>query len=329
MNSLVESILWETTVWWQRRHCNTAVGVMVVSWGDDVPRHDCLCGNDDAHPPPLLLSLLSSFGPHCLHRHLASLLPCGVIITIVAIVANIAIPFYPCHHCPCLRHCSPCCCCQLGLVVFVAVWHHCCFYRHCSCCCRHCHQPFCPSYHRPCCRCHCPRCHCLHCPCHCRSLVPSWLLCSLSPSSIKEVSVITLVTLALVALAFFCCPCCRCLHCPCHCHLRCLLSATIARPMAARLSSADGGAAAASCPTVEPLLPLVAPYFIMADCYIIALAPAPSSHCCSHCHCCHCIVIVSRTATLMEEFIQKEKRQEKSIFNCGTKGEVQSLDWSF
>ncbi len=67
---------------------------------------------------------------------------------------------------------------------------------------------------------------------------------------------------------FICCPHFRHLHCPRHC------------PWAAHLLSADAGAAAASCLPAEPLLPLVALYFIMADCYVIALAPAPSSHCC-------------------------------------------------
>jgi hypothetical protein len=65
----------------------------------------------------------------------------------------------------------------------------------------------------------------------------------------------------------------------------------------------------------ETLLPLVALYFIMADCYIAASAPMPSSHYCSRHHCCHCIVIVSCPATLTEESVLKKKKAGKVFFS--------------
>jgi hypothetical protein len=95
----------------------------------------------------------------------------------------------------------------------------------------------------------------------------------------------------------------------------CLLSALNARPLAARLSSADAGATAASRPPAEPLLPFVALYFIMADCYVVASAPAPSSHCRSRRHHCHRFVIVTyRPSTLTVESVQKKKKAEKVYF---------------
>jgi hypothetical protein len=95
----------------------------------------------------------------------------------------------------------------------------------------------------------------------------------------------------------------------------CLLSATNACPLAARLSSADAGATAASRPPAEPLLPFVALYFIMADCYVVASTPVPSSHCCSRHHRCHRFVIVTyRPSTLTEESVQKKKKAEKVCF---------------
>jgi hypothetical protein len=84
-------------------------------------------------------------------------------------------------------------------------------------------------------------------------------------------------------------------------------------PSAARLSSADAGATAVSCPPVEPLLPLVALYFIMADCFVIALALALSSHCCSRRHCCHCFVIVTTHPNWQRNPLRGKKRQ-KSLF---------------
>ncbi len=72
----------------------------------------------------------------------------------------------------------------------------------------------------------------------------------------------------------------------------------IPRPLAARLSSTDAGAAAASHQPAELLLHLMAHYFITADCHIVALAPMPSSHWRSPHHCCHRIMIVSLLATL-------------------------------
>ncbi len=99
---------------------------------------------------------------------------------------------------------------------------------------------------------------------------------------------------------------------------RCLLSAASARPLAACLSSADAGATAAFCPPAEPLLPLVALYFFMADCYVVASALAPSSHCCSCHHCCHCFVIVTTHPHLWRNPLRRKKRQKKSIFIYGT-----------
>ncbi len=99
---------------------------------------------------------------------------------------------------------------------------------------------------------------------------------------------------------------------------RCLLSAANSRPLAACLSSADAGATAASRLPAEPLLPLVALYFIMADCYIVASAPAPSSHCCSCCHHCHRFVIVTAHPHLRRNPLRRKKRQKKSIFIYGT-----------
>jgi hypothetical protein len=108
----------------------------------------------------------------------------------------------------------------------------------------------------------------------------------------------------------------------------CLLSAAIACPPAARLSPADTGPAAASHPPAEPLLPLVALYFVMADIYVVTLVSTPSSHCCSCHHHCHCIVIVSCLAMLTEESLQKKKTEEV-YFNCGTKIENSIPDWNF
>ncbi len=100
----------------------------------------------------------------------------------------------------------------------------------------------------------------------------------LSPSSLREVSVIALVALALVALAFFVALVVVVFTALAVAIRRCLLSAAIAHLPAARLSSADAGAAAASRPPAELLLPLMALYFIMADCYVVALAQMPPSH---------------------------------------------------
>ncbi len=91
------------------------------------------------------------------------------------------------------------------------------------------------------------------------------------------------LSLLLLPWGSFChCPCCPCsLCCPsCHRHhfLPWFLLLLPVRPPAACLLSADAGATAASCPPAEPLLPLVARYFIMADCYLIVLAPTPSSY---------------------------------------------------
>ena len=91
----------------------------------------------------------------------------------------------------------------------------------------------------------------------------------MSPSSLEEVSIIPLVALALVALAFFVALIVDVFIALAVAVHQCLLSAAIARPLAACFSSADAGAAAASCPPAELLLPLAALYFIMADCYLV------------------------------------------------------------
>jgi hypothetical protein len=135
----------------------------------------------------------------------------------------------------------------------------------------------------------------------------------LSPSTFEEVSVITLVALALAALTFFIALIVVIFTALTIAICQCFLSTTIVHPLAACLLSADAGAAAASHPPVEPLLPLVALYFIMTDCYVVISTPAPSSHCCSRGHCCHCIVIVSRPAALTEETLQK-KKSRNSLF---------------
>jgi hypothetical protein len=88
--------------------------------------------------------------------------------------------------------------------------------------------------------------------------------------------------------------------------------------MAAHLSSTDAGAPAASCLPAEPLLPLVALYFIMADCYVIALAPAPSSHCRRRHHRFHRFVIVTAHPHLRRNPVRRKKRQKKSTFIYGT-----------
>jgi hypothetical protein len=147
------------------------------------------------------------------------------------------------------------------------------------------------------------------------------LLCPSSPSSVREVSIITLVALTLVTLnplAFFVALIAVMFTTLAVAIRGCLLFAVNARPLAARLSSADAGATAASRPPEEPLLPLMTLYFIMADCYVVASAPAPSSHCCSHRYCCHRFVFVTAHPHLQRNPIRRRKRQKKSIFIYGT-----------
>jgi hypothetical protein len=95
---------------------------------------------------------------------------------------------------------------------------------------------------------------------------------------------------------------------------QCLLSAANACPPAACLSSTNSAAAAASHLPAKPLLPLVDLYLIMADCYVIASAPAPSSHCCSRRHHCHRIVIVTARPHLWRNPYRRRKRQKNYIF---------------
>jgi hypothetical protein len=143
------------------------------------------------------------------------------------------------------------------------------------------------------------------------------LLCPSSPSSLGEVSVITLVALTLVILdplAFFVALVAVIFTALAIADCQCLLSTTNARTPAARLSSADSAAAAASCLPAKPLLPLmVALFFIVADCYVVASALEPSSHCCSHRHRCHRIVIVTAHPHLRRNLFRRRKRQ-KSLF---------------
>jgi hypothetical protein len=145
-------------------------------------------------------------------------------------------------------------------------------------------------------------------------------LCPSSPSSLGEVSIITLIPLTLVALnplAFFVALVAVVFTTLTTAVRWCLLSAANARPLAARLSSADAGATAASRLPAELLLPLVALYCIMADCYVAALAPAPS-YCRSRRHCCHCFVIVTARPHLRRNPVRRKKRQKKCIFIYGT-----------
>ncbi len=146
------------------------------------------------------------------------------------------------------------------------------------------------------------------------TLVPFLLLCPLSLTSLGLDFVIALIALALIALAFIVTLVVIVFTVLAFAFYHCLLSAVIASLPAACLSSTDAGATSASCPPVELLLPLVALYFIMANYYIVALAPMPSSHCCSRRHRCHCIMIVSRPATLMEKSLQKKEMGRKSLF---------------
>jgi hypothetical protein len=146
--------------------------------------------------------------------------------------------------------------------------------------------------------------------------VPSWLLCPSSPSSLREVLIITLVALTLVALdplAFFVALIAIAFTTLAIAIRQCLLSAANACPLAARLSSADVGATAASHLPAELLLPLVALYFIMADCYVVASSPAPSSHCCTRRHCCHRFMIVTARPHLRRNPLRRKKRH-KSLF---------------
>jgi hypothetical protein len=138
-------------------------------------------------------------------------------------------------------------------------------------------------------------------------------LCPSSPSSLGEVSVITLIALILITfnpLAFFVALVAVVFTALAIAIRQCLLSAVNACPPAAHLSSADAGATAASCLPVELLLPLVALYFIMADCYVIASAPASSSHCRSRRHCCHGFVIVTACPHLRRSPFRRRKRQK-------------------
>jgi hypothetical protein len=59
-------------------------------------------------------------------------------------------------------------------------------------------------------------------------------------------------------------------------------------------------------------------YFIMADCYVVSSAPAPSSHCRSRRHRCHRFVIVTARPHLRRNPIRRKKRHKKSIFIYGT-----------
>jgi hypothetical protein len=103
----------------------------------------------------------------------------------------------------------------------------------------------------------------------------------LSPSSLGVVYAIALVALTIVALTFFVDFVVVIITALAVAVSQCLLSTAIACLPAAHNLSADPSTAAASHLLVEPLLPLMALDFITADCYIIALAPTPSTHYCS------------------------------------------------
>jgi hypothetical protein len=120
---------------------------------------------------------------------------------------------------------------------------------------------------------------------------------------------------------FLCRPCCPCLPCP----RRCFLAVP---------------SAGASCPsqlpvyrqhappqqTQDPLQPLVhqcsrcchswllTSLWLIVTSSVITLAPTPSSHCCSRHHCCHCIVIISHPATLIEKSLLKKEKAGKVMF---------------
>ncbi len=49
----------------------------------------------------------------------------------------------------------------------------------------------------------------------------------------------------------------------------------------------------------------------------VALAPVPSSHCCTHRHLCHRIMIVTTRPHLRRNPFRRRKRQKKSIFIYG------------
>jgi hypothetical protein len=80
---------------------------------------------------------------------------------------------------------------------------------------------------------------------------------------------------------------------------------------------------------VEPLLPLVALYFIMADCYVIALAPVPSSHCRSRRHRCHHFVIITARPHLRRNPLRRKKRQKKFLFIYGTTFKKNESEFDF
>ncbi len=141
---------------------------------------------------------------------------------------------------------------------------------------------------------------------------------SLLPRGSFHITLVTLTLVALNPLAFFVALVAVVFTTLAIAVRRCLLSAMNAHPLAARLSSADAGATAASRPPAEPLLPLVALYFIMADCYVIALAPAPFSHCFSCRNHCHHFVIVTARPHLRRNPFRRRKRRKKSIFIYGT-----------
>jgi hypothetical protein len=144
------------------------------------------------------------------------------------------------------------------------------------------------------------------------------MLCPSFPSSLGEVSVITLIALILIIfdpLTFFVALIAVIFTALAIADRQCLLLTANARPPAACLSSADSAAAAASCPPAEPLLPLVALFFIMADCYVVVSAPAPSSHCCSHRHCFHRIVIVTAPLHTYGGILSEEEKGRKRQFS--------------
>jgi hypothetical protein len=148
----VGPILWETTSCMMRKVSSRRGPYCLARWrhpGDeDVPRCLRCCSRH-----------LSSFGPCCLYRPLASSSLFGVIIAVIAnvavaaiiavaaVIAIVAVALLALVTVNLARCCCPCCHRRLVLVVFITVWGHCCHRRHCRHCRRHhhcCCRPFCP-----------------------------------------------------------------------------------------------------------------------------------------------------------------------------------------
>ncbi len=186
MYSHVESILWETIVWWQRHHCGAAVGVIAVSRGQQ--------------RPPLLLPL---WDQQCPSPSVAIVVVVVAWSLLSSLLFGVIVGVWR-HCCNCCWHCRFCRCCHC--------YHcprcpHCLCCYHCHCNCHPCHNPYCPN-----CRRH-------HCPCCCcllsTSLIDVSILSILLQWSFRHRP----------CHSCPCCPCfldhsyCCHLHCHCRCHL--------------------------------------------------------------------------------------------------------------